>query len=208
MDLRALLARLRLFEHGNLLVKLRVEPELVGEVKRLQGSKNRLRARVEQVLRGKALGFDLRDGDVLYFRGRLYVHTAEPLSSKILHEAHCNLLSVHSGSNEMYQELQLLYFWLGMKRELSDFVAKCLVASTDLDFSVEMGEIDSQLCNGIHMLRQRHDRVWVVVDRLTKSAYFLPVRMDFTIERLAQLYIREIVRLHRVSVSIISDRDL
>ena len=54
---------------------------------------------------------------------------------------------------------------------------------------------------------QGHDAVWVIVDRLTKSAHFLSVRMTFTLERFCQLYIREIVRLHGVQVSIVSDRD-
>ena len=54
---------------------------------------------------------------------------------------------------------------------------------------------------------QRHDAVWVIVDRLTKSALFLTVRMTFTLERFCRLYIREIVRLHGVPVSIVSDRD-
>ena len=54
---------------------------------------------------------------------------------------------------------------------------------------------------------QRYDAVWVIVDRLTKSTHFLAVRMTFTLERFCRLYIREIVRLHRVPVSIVSDRD-
>ena len=54
---------------------------------------------------------------------------------------------------------------------------------------------------------QRHDAVWVIVDRLTKSAHFLTVRMTFTLERFCRLYIREIVRLHGVPVSIVSDRE-
>ena len=49
--------------------------------------------------------------------------------------------------------------------------------------------------------------VWVIVDRLTKSAHFLVVRMTFALERFCRLYIREIVQLHRVPVSIMSDRD-
>ena len=52
-----------------------------------------------------------------------------------------------------------------------------------------------------------HDAVWVIVDRLTKSAHFLAVRMTFTLERFYRLYIREIVWLHEVPVSIVSDRD-
>ena len=53
----------------------------------------------------------------------------------------------------------------------------------------------------------RQDAVWVIVDRLTKSAHFLAMRMIFTLEEFCQLYIREIVQLHGVSVSIVSDRD-
>ena len=54
---------------------------------------------------------------------------------------------------------------------------------------------------------RKHDAVWVIVDRLTKSAHFLAVRMTFTLEEFYKLYIREIVRLHGVPVSIVSDRD-
>ena len=54
---------------------------------------------------------------------------------------------------------------------------------------------------------RRHDAVWVIVDRLTKLAHFLAVRMTFTLEEFFRLYIREIVRLHGVSVCIVSNRD-
>ena len=55
---------------------------------------------------------------------------------------------------------------------------------------------------------QGHDVVWAIVDRLTKSVHFLAVRMTFTLERFCRFYIREIVRLNGVPVSIVSDRDL
>ena len=54
---------------------------------------------------------------------------------------------------------------------------------------------------------RRHDAVWVTVDRLIKSKHFLVVRMTFTLEEFYLLYIREIVWLHGVPVSIVSDRD-
>ncbi len=57
---------------------------------------------------------------------------------------------------------------------------------------------------GLPITQKNHDAVWVIMDRLTKSDHFLPVRMD---DRLFKLYINEIVRLHGVSVSIVSDRD-
>ena len=56
--------------------------------------------------------------------------------------------------------------------------------------------------------QQKHDSVWVIVDRLTKLAHFLAVRMIFALERFCRLYIRHIVQLHGVPVSVVSDRDL
>ena len=55
--------------------------------------------------------------------------------------------------------------------------------------------------------QQRHDAVWGIVDWLTKSKHFIALRITFALERLCRLYIREIVRLHGVPVSIVSDRD-
>ena len=52
-----------------------------------------------------------------------------------------------------------------------------------------------------------HDSLWVIVDRLTKSTHFLAVRMTFTLEEFCMLYIREIVQLHGVPISIVSDQD-
>ena len=54
---------------------------------------------------------------------------------------------------------------------------------------------------------RQHDGVWVIVDRLTKAAHFLPIKATFTFEQLANLYTKEIVRLHGVPLSIVSDRD-
>ena len=55
--------------------------------------------------------------------------------------------------------------------------------------------------------QRQHDAIWVIVDRLTKSAHFLPINVEDSLEKLAQLYVDEIVRLHGVPVLIVSDRD-
>ena len=60
---------------------------------------------------------------------------------------------------------------------------------------------------GLPRTQRQHDAIWVIVDRLTKSAYFLPVNVGDSLEKLAQLYVDEIMRLHGVPVSIVSDRD-
>ena len=62
--------------------------------------------------------------------------------------------------------------------------------------------------SGFPLTQQKHDSVWVIVDRLTKSAHFILVRIDYSMDRLAELYVDEIVRLHGVPLSIMSDRYL
>ena len=61
--------------------------------------------------------------------------------------------------------------------------------------------------SGLPFTQQKHDSVWVIVDKLTKSPHFIPVRIDYSMDRLAELYVNEIVRLHGVPLSIVSDRD-
>ena len=61
--------------------------------------------------------------------------------------------------------------------------------------------------SGFPLTQQKHDFVWVIVDKLIKLAHFLPVRTDYSMDRLAELYVKENVRLHGVSLSIMSDRD-
>ena len=59
---------------------------------------------------------------------------------------------------------------------------------------------------GLPLTGSKHDLVWVVVDRLMKLAHFLPVRTDYSLDKLEKLYIEEVVRLHGFPVSIISNR--
>ena len=60
---------------------------------------------------------------------------------------------------------------------------------------------------GLPQTKANHDAIWIIIDRLTKSAHFLPINEKFSLERLVQLYLKEIVVRHRVLVSIVSDRD-
>ena len=61
--------------------------------------------------------------------------------------------------------------------------------------------------SGLPLIPTKKDSVWIIVDRLTKSAHFIPIRTDQLLQKLAKLYVSKIVRLHWVPVSIISDRD-
>ncbi|KAA3483549.1 DNA/RNA polymerases superfamily protein [Gossypium australe] len=67
--------------------------------------------------------------------------------------------------------------------------------------------ITMDFVTGLPLTPKKKDAIWVVVDRLTKLAHFIPVRVDYSLDKLADLYVAEIVRLHGVPLSIISDRD-
>ena len=108
-------------------------------------------------------------------------------------------------------------FWSGMKRDVSEFVTKCLVCQrVKVEHQVPLGllqpirilewkwdRVTMDFMVGLALTRRKHDLVWVVMDRLTKSAHFLPVRIDYSLDKLTELYIKEIVRLHGIPVSII-----
>ena len=61
--------------------------------------------------------------------------------------------------------------------------------------------------SSLPLKQKKHDSIWVIVDRLTKSAHFVRVRIDYSMDRQVELYVDEIVRLHGVPLSIVSDRD-
>nr|GEX98448.1 reverse transcriptase domain-containing protein [Tanacetum cinerariifolium] len=108
----------------------------------------------------------------------------------IMDEAHKSKYSVHPGANKMYYDLRYRYWWLGMKKDIAEY------EGIAMDFVTKLPSTSSG-----------HDRIWVIVDRLTKSAYFLPMRKDYKMERLARLYLNEIIARHGVSILIISNRD-
>ncbi|GKD66164.1 putative reverse transcriptase domain-containing protein [Tanacetum coccineum] len=109
----------------------------------------------------------------------------------IMDEAHKTRYSIHPGADKMYHDLQDMYWWPGMKRDIVTYVSKCLTYS----------KVKAEHQRPSSLLQQ------LEIPELTKSAYFLATREEYSTERLAKLYIDEIVARHRVLVSIISDRD-
>ena len=61
--------------------------------------------------------------------------------------------------------------------------------------------------SGFPLTQKKHDSFWVIVDILTKSAHFLPIQLDYSMDRLVEMYVSEIVRLHGIPLSMVSYRD-
>nr|GEU51346.1 hypothetical protein [Tanacetum cinerariifolium] len=98
----------------------------------------------------------------------------------IMDDSHKSKYSVHPGADKMYYDLRDRYWWPGI---VMVFMTKLPRTSSG------------------------HDIIWVIVDRLTKSAHFLPMRQDYKMDKLARLYLNEIVTRHGVPISIISNHD-
>ncbi|GJS55047.1 reverse transcriptase domain-containing protein [Tanacetum coccineum] len=121
----------------------------------------------------------------------------------------------------MYYDLRDMYWWPSMKKEIAIYVSKCLTCAKVKEEHqrpsglLQKPEIPEWKWENIAMdfitklprSSSGHDAIWVIVDRLTKSAHFLAIREDYNMEKLARLYIDEIVAGHGVPTSIISDRD-
>jgi hypothetical protein len=121
----------------------------------------------------------------------------------------------------MYQDLKLKFWWPGMKKQVAEYVASCLTCQKakvehqrpagmlqSLDIPEWKWEsISMDFVVGLPRTRHNFDSIWVIIDRLTKSAHFLPVNINYNVDKLTEIYIKEIIRLHGVPSSIVSDRD-
>ncbi|KAL4033205.1 hypothetical protein IC575_006291 [Cucumis melo] len=155
------------------------------------------------------------------FEGRLCVPEDSAVKTELLTEAHSSPFTMHPGSTKMYQDLRSVYWWRNMNREVADFVSRYLVfqqvkaprqrpAGLLQPLSVpgwKWESVSMDFITGLPKTLKGYTVIWVVVDRLTKSAHFVPGKSTYTASKWGQLYMTEIVRLHGVPVSIISDRD-
>ena len=149
-----------------------------------------MRRKVEE---GEQSDFSIRDDGALVIGSRLCVPATEELKRQILEEAHSSAYAMHPGSTKMYRALKEYYWWLGMKREVAEYVSKCFICQQ----VKEERQKPSGLLQPLPILEwkwesitmdfvfklpptvQRYDGIWVVVDRLTKSAHFLPIVRSF-----------------------------
>ena len=128
---------------------------------------------------------------------------------------------MHPGSTKMYQDVKQRFWWSGFKRDVAKYVSTCLTCQRVKAEHQRPGgvlqplpipewkweDISMDFITGIPRTTNGYDAIWVIVDRLTKSAHFLAIKVSHSIEQLAQLYVKEVIRLHGVPKSIVSDRD-
>jgi hypothetical protein len=139
---------------------------------------------------------------------------------QILDEAHLSRYSIHPGSTKMYQDLKQHYWWKKMKIEIARYVARCdtcrRVKAVHMKTAGPLQslpiptwkweDISMDFIVGLPKTTKGFDSIWVIIDRLTKIAHFLPVKTKYTVVAYAELYIARILSLHGVPKTIVSDR--
>nr|GEX29659.1 hypothetical protein [Tanacetum cinerariifolium] len=129
-------------------------------------------------LYGMIRNLDPRANIMLCLKNKSWIPCFGDLRALIMHELHKSKYSIHPGSDKMYHDLKKLHWWPNMKAKISPM-------------STSSGQ----------------DAIWEIVNRLTKSAYFLPMKETDSIEKLTRQYLKEVVARHGVPVLIISDQD-
>jgi len=159
---------------------------------------------------GKAPGFQVDDNGTLWFVKRLCVPEDQSIREAILREARESAYSIHPGSTKMYLDLKEKYWWYGLKIEVAEYVALCDTCQrVKAEHHRPAGllqpmkipkwkweEVGMDFIVGLPRTQKGYDSIWVIVDRLTKVAHFIPVKTKYNGPKLAELYMERIVCLH------------
>ena len=178
------------------LSSLSIQPSLVSRVIEAQQADQTL-----QDYRAEAASEDQTDWQIgsdggLRFRGRLCVSDIPQLRRDLMDEAHRSRFTIHPGSTKMYRDMRRQYFWAGMKRQIASFVAECDTCQrVKADHRKPPGplqplsvplwkweHVTTDFIMGLPRTDRGHDAIWVVVDRLTKSAHFLAIRATWSLD--------------------------
>jgi hypothetical protein len=157
---------------------------------------------------------------VVWFEQRLVVPVDPELRKEIFDEAHLSKFSIHPGSTKIYQDLKKNFWWSNMKVDIAKYVAECdtchRVKASHLKSAGVLqpltiplwkwDDISMDFIVGLPQTARKKDSIWVIVDRLTKTAHFIAVHTTYSVQDYAELYIDQIVRLHGIPKTIVSDQ--
>ncbi|GJU74513.1 reverse transcriptase domain-containing protein [Tanacetum coccineum] len=161
-------------------------------------------------LRGMDKAFEIHPDGTRCIKNRSCLPLFGNIRDLITHESHKSKYSIYLGSDKMYQDLKKLYWWPNMKAIIVEYVDKCLTCSkvkaecqkpSGLLVQPEIPmwkweRITMDFITKLPKTLNGHDTIWVIVDRLTKSAHFIPTQETDSMETLTRLYIKEIVSRH------------
>ncbi|GJY27732.1 putative reverse transcriptase domain-containing protein [Tanacetum coccineum] len=166
-------------------------------------------------LRGMDKSFEIRPDGTRCVKNRSWSPLFGNLRDLIMHESYKSKYSIHPGSDKMYQDLKKLYWWPNMKVIIAEYVGKCLTCSrVKVECQKPSGllvqpeipmwkweRITMDFITKLPKTSNGYNTIWVIVDRLTKSAHIIPTQETDSMETLTRLYIKEIVSRHDMSTA-------
>jgi hypothetical protein len=199
--------------------KMKVGSNLLQEIRKGQVEDEKIQEIKCNIKEEKSPVFLEDEEGVLWYKGRIFVPSIKKLKDKILHEVHESAYSIHPGGNKMYHNLKDTYWWYEMKLDVAEYVALCDTCQrVKAEHQRPAGllqplqvpewkweEIVMDFIVGLPRTQSGYDSIWVIVDRLTKVAHFIPIKTTYSGPQLAELYMSRIVCLHGVLKKIVSD---
>jgi hypothetical protein len=191
-------------------VTMEVELTLEVEIRESQLEDAKLKEIQQLIQDNKTSDFSEDSQGTLWLGKRICVPNLKPIKELILREAHDSAYSIHPGSTKIYKDLKTRYWWYDMKQDVAEYVALCDACQrvkAEHQRPVRLlqplkipewkwEEIRMDFIVGLPRTQVGYDSIWVIVDRLTKVAHFIPVKTIYSGAKLAELYISRIVCLH------------
>ena len=200
--------------------ELRVKYNLEDHIRQAQKGCPEIEEVKDLLRRGKAPDHRIAEQGTLWLKDRICVPRNEEIRKLILREAHDSRYSIHPGCTKMYHDLKDLFWWEKMREDIAEYVARCDTCQRvkaehqrptrllqPLEIPVwKWDDISMDFVVGLPRTTRGNDSIWVIVDHSTKIAHFIPVKANYGVGKLADLYIEHILRLHGAPQSIVSDR--
>lgn len=164
-------------------------------------------------------GFALDHGLIKY-KGKIWIGSNTTLQTKLISALHDSAIGGHSGIQATYHRVKKLFFWSGLKMAIENFIKQCLACQQAKHTNLKPAgflqplpvpqdswqDLTMDFIEGLPKSKG-YDVIMVIVDRLTKYAHFVPLKHPFSAAQMARAFLEQVVRLHGVSCSIVSDRD-
>jgi hypothetical protein len=159
---------------------------------------------------------------ILLHQNKIFVPNVQDLKRMILHEMHNVPYAGHPGYQKIVAAIKSHYFWPGMKKEITEYIARCMECQKVKAENRHLAELLQPLTisewkweimtmdfiTGLPRTNKLHDSIMVVVDKLTKVAHFIPLKTTHKATEVVDIFLKEVARLHEIPKTIVPDRDL
>jgi hypothetical protein len=165
--------------------------------------------------------YELKEDGILMYKGKVYVPNSSEMKNTVVREMHNVPYVEHPRYQKSIAAIRSQYFWHGVKKEVANYIAKCLEfqkvknehrhpARLLHPFPIQEWKwevVTIDFITNMPRMIKNHDSIMVVVDKLTKDAHFIPIKTTNKEKNIAEIYMKEVDKLHRVPKEIVSDRD-